>query len=159
MAPRDISTFLSSPFAPSLVVHGWCLGSRIINRARESPVKVHGLGSSILQQGYACGYYLRASLLQHESPAHSAHLHYLALALLGCCRHLGICFLHLCCCPRERDVPAHTRGPKLAACSRQWLAYRELIKGESFPVSDLHAQLHRQYGEIVRWAPNEVRPY
>ncbi|KAI9429709.1 hypothetical protein H4582DRAFT_169484 [Lactarius indigo] len=126
MVPRDISTFLSSPFAPSLVVHGWCLGSRIINRARESPVKVHGLGSSILQQGYAC-----------------------------CCRHLGICFLHLCCCPRERDVPAHTRGPKLAACSRQWLAYRELIKGESFPVSDLHAQLHRQYGEIVRWAPNE----
>ncbi|KAH9028948.1 putative P450 monooxygenase [Lactarius hengduanensis] len=44
-------------------------------------------------------------------------------------------------------------GPKLAACSRLWLAYRELIKGES--LSDLRAQLHRQYGEIIRWAPNE----
>ncbi|KAI9435538.1 putative P450 monooxygenase [Lactarius indigo] len=49
---------------------------------------------------------------------------------------------------------SHFPGPKLAACSRLWLAYRELIKGES--LSDLRAQLHRQYGEIVRWAPNEL---
>ncbi|KAH8985357.1 putative P450 monooxygenase [Lactarius akahatsu] len=49
---------------------------------------------------------------------------------------------------------SHFPGPKLAACSRLWLAYRELIKGES--LSDLRTQLHRQYGEIVRWAPNEL---
>ncbi|KAH9002867.1 putative P450 monooxygenase [Lactarius deliciosus] len=49
---------------------------------------------------------------------------------------------------------SHFPGPKLAACSRLWLAYRELIKGES--LSDLRAQLHRQYGEIIRWAPNEL---
>ncbi|KAH9177310.1 putative P450 monooxygenase [Lactarius sanguifluus] len=49
---------------------------------------------------------------------------------------------------------SHFPGPKLAACSGLWLAYRELIKGES--LSDLRAQLHRQYGEIVRWAPNEL---
>ncbi|KAI9459892.1 putative P450 monooxygenase [Lactarius psammicola] len=35
-----------------------------------------------------------------------------------------------------------------------WLAYRELIKGES--LRDLREQLHRQYGEIIRWAPNEL---
>jgi len=35
-------------------------------------------------------------------------------------------------------------GPKLAACSRLWLAYRELVRGES--LSDLRAELHRQYG-------------
>ncbi|KAH9056807.1 PAH-inducible cytochrome P450 monooxygenase PC-PAH 5 [Lactarius vividus] len=45
-------------------------------------------------------------------------------------------------------------APKLAACSKPWLAYRELIKGES--LSDLRAQLHRQYGEIIRWVPNEL---
>ncbi|KAH8993121.1 putative P450 monooxygenase [Lactarius akahatsu] len=49
---------------------------------------------------------------------------------------------------------SHFPGPKLAACSRLWLAYRELIQGES--LSDLRAQLHRQYGEIIRWAPNEL---
>ncbi|KAF8272731.1 hypothetical protein EI94DRAFT_1412381, partial [Lactarius quietus] len=35
-------------------------------------------------------------------------------------------------------------GPKLAACSRSWLAYRELIKGES--LGDVRTELHRQYG-------------
>ncbi|KAI9459930.1 putative P450 monooxygenase [Lactarius psammicola] len=49
---------------------------------------------------------------------------------------------------------SHFPGPKLAACSRLWLAYRELIKGES--LGDLRTQLHRQYGEIVRLAPNEL---
>ena len=39
---------------------------------------------------------------------------------------------------------AHFPGPKLAACSRLWLAYRELIKRES--LGDLRAELHRQYG-------------
>ncbi len=65
-------------------------------------------------------------------------------------------------------------GPKLAACSRLWLAYRELIRGES--LGDLRVELHRQYGarktiqavtsidillslgEVVRLTPNEVRP-
>jgi hypothetical protein len=35
-------------------------------------------------------------------------------------------------------------GPRLAACSRLWLAYRELIKRES--LGDLRVELHRQYG-------------
>ncbi|KAH9059880.1 putative P450 monooxygenase [Lactarius vividus] len=49
---------------------------------------------------------------------------------------------------------SHFPGPKLAACSRLWLAYREIIKKES--LSDLRVELHRQYGEIVRLAPNEL---
>ncbi|KAH8984300.1 putative P450 monooxygenase [Lactarius hatsudake] len=49
---------------------------------------------------------------------------------------------------------SHFPGPKLAACSRLWLAYREIIKGES--LSDLRVELHRQYGEIVRLTPNEL---
>ncbi|KAI9459897.1 putative P450 monooxygenase [Lactarius psammicola] len=49
---------------------------------------------------------------------------------------------------------SHFPGPRLAACSRLWLAYRELIKGDS--LGDLREQLHRQYGEIIRWAPNEL---
>lgn len=39
---------------------------------------------------------------------------------------------------------SHFPGPKLAACSRLWLAYRELIKRES--LGDLRVELHRQYG-------------
>ena len=39
---------------------------------------------------------------------------------------------------------SHFPGPKLAACSRLWLAYRELIKRES--LADLRVELHRQYG-------------
>ncbi|KAH9177353.1 hypothetical protein EDB89DRAFT_1537874 [Lactarius sanguifluus] len=64
----------------------------------------------------------------------------------------------------------HFPGPKLAACSRLWLAYRELVRGGS--LGDLHVELHRQcgapksyklsvpmiyflfLGEIVRLAPN-----
>ncbi|KAH9029234.1 putative P450 monooxygenase [Lactarius pseudohatsudake] len=49
---------------------------------------------------------------------------------------------------------SHFPGPKIAACSRLWLAYRELVRGES--LSDLRVELHRQYGEIVRLAPNEL---
>ncbi|KAI9437710.1 putative P450 monooxygenase [Lactarius indigo] len=49
---------------------------------------------------------------------------------------------------------SHFPGPKLAACSRLWLAYRELIRGQS--LGDLRAELHRQYGEVVRLAPNEL---
>ncbi|KAI9455335.1 putative P450 monooxygenase [Lactarius psammicola] len=40
---------------------------------------------------------------------------------------------------------SHFPGPKLAACSRLWLAYREVIRGES--LGDLR---------IVRLAPNEL---
>ncbi|KAI9435560.1 putative P450 monooxygenase [Lactarius indigo] len=49
---------------------------------------------------------------------------------------------------------SHFPGPKLAACSRLWLAYRELVRGES--LGDLRMELHRQYGEIVRLTPNEL---
>ncbi|KAH9055044.1 putative P450 monooxygenase [Lactarius vividus] len=49
---------------------------------------------------------------------------------------------------------SHFPGPKLAACSRLWLAYRELIRGHS--LGDLRVELHRQYGEIVRLGPNEL---
>ncbi|KAI9459862.1 putative P450 monooxygenase [Lactarius psammicola] len=49
---------------------------------------------------------------------------------------------------------SHFPGPKLAACSRLWLAYREIIRGES--LSDLRVELHRKYGEIVRLTPNEL---
>ncbi|KAH8993149.1 putative P450 monooxygenase [Lactarius akahatsu] len=49
---------------------------------------------------------------------------------------------------------SHFPGSKLAACSRLWLAYRELVRGES--LSDLRVELHRQYGEIIRLAPNEL---
>ncbi|KAH8979452.1 cytochrome P450, partial [Lactarius akahatsu] len=42
---------------------------------------------------------------------------------------------------------SHFPGPKLAACSRLWLAYREIIKGES--LSDLRVKLHRQYDIIA----------
>ncbi|KAH8996548.1 putative P450 monooxygenase [Lactarius hatsudake] len=49
---------------------------------------------------------------------------------------------------------SHFPGPKLAACSRLWLAYREIIRGHS--LGDLRTELHRQYGEIVRLAPNEL---
>ncbi|KAI9459866.1 putative P450 monooxygenase [Lactarius psammicola] len=49
---------------------------------------------------------------------------------------------------------SHFPGPKLAACSRLWLGYREVVRGES--LSDLRVELHRQYGEIVRLAPNEL---
>ncbi|KAH9177355.1 putative P450 monooxygenase [Lactarius sanguifluus] len=49
---------------------------------------------------------------------------------------------------------SHFPGPKLASCSRLWLAYRELVKGES--LGDLRIELHRRYGEIVRLAPDEL---
>ncbi|KAH9057596.1 putative P450 monooxygenase [Lactarius vividus] len=49
---------------------------------------------------------------------------------------------------------SHFPGPKLAACSRLWLAYRELVKGES--LGDLRVELHQQYGEIVRLTPDEL---
>ncbi|KAH9003881.1 putative P450 monooxygenase [Lactarius hatsudake] len=49
---------------------------------------------------------------------------------------------------------SHFPGPKLAACSRLWLAYRELVKGES--LDDLRIELHRRYGEIVRLTPDEL---
>ncbi|KAH9052057.1 putative P450 monooxygenase [Lactarius deliciosus] len=49
---------------------------------------------------------------------------------------------------------SHFPGPKLAACSRLWLAYRELVKGES--LGDLRIELHRRYGEIVRLSPDEL---
>lgn len=49
---------------------------------------------------------------------------------------------------------SHFPGPNLAACSRLWLAHRELVRGES--LGDLRAELHREYGEIVRLAPNEL---
>ncbi|KAN0142182.1 putative P450 monooxygenase [Lactarius tabidus] len=49
---------------------------------------------------------------------------------------------------------SHFPGPKLAACSRLWLAYRELINRES--LGDLRVELHRQYGEIIRLTPNEL---
>ncbi|KAH9172366.1 putative P450 monooxygenase [Lactarius sanguifluus] len=49
---------------------------------------------------------------------------------------------------------SHFPGPKIAACSRLWLAYREVIKGES--LSDLRVELHQKYGEIVRLTPNEL---
>ncbi|KAH9177359.1 cytochrome P450 [Lactarius sanguifluus] len=49
---------------------------------------------------------------------------------------------------------SHFPGPKLAACSRLWLGYHEVIKGES--LSDLRVELHRQYGEVVRLTPNEL---
>ncbi len=39
---------------------------------------------------------------------------------------------------------SHFPGPKLAACSRLWLGYREVIKGES--LGDLRVQFHRRYG-------------
>jgi len=43
---------------------------------------------------------------------------------------------------------SHFPGPKLAACSRLWLAYRELIKGES--LGDLRVQLHNMVRKIIR---------
>ncbi|KAH9023771.1 putative P450 monooxygenase [Lactarius pseudohatsudake] len=49
---------------------------------------------------------------------------------------------------------SHFPGPKIAACSRLWLAYREVIKGES--LGDLRVELHQKYGEIVRLTPNEL---
>ncbi|KAI9435562.1 putative P450 monooxygenase [Lactarius indigo] len=49
---------------------------------------------------------------------------------------------------------SHFPGPRLAACSRLWLAYRELVKGES--LGDLRIELHRRYGEIVRLTPDEL---
>ncbi|KAI9431914.1 putative P450 monooxygenase [Lactarius indigo] len=49
---------------------------------------------------------------------------------------------------------SHFPGPKLAACSRLWLAYREIVMGES--LADLRVELHRQYGDIVRLTPNEL---
>ncbi|KAI9459868.1 putative P450 monooxygenase [Lactarius psammicola] len=49
---------------------------------------------------------------------------------------------------------SHFPGPKLAACSRLWLAYRELVKGES--LGDLRVELHQQYGEIIRLTPDEL---
>ncbi|KAH9057597.1 putative P450 monooxygenase [Lactarius vividus] len=49
---------------------------------------------------------------------------------------------------------SHFPGPKLAACSRLWLAYRELVRGES--LGDLRIELHRRYGEIIRLTPDEL---
>lgn len=45
-------------------------------------------------------------------------------------------------------------GPRGAACSRWWLAYMELVKRVS--LSDLRAELHRKYGDVVRISPNEL---
>ncbi|KAF8263845.1 cytochrome P450 [Lactarius quietus] len=68
-----------------------------------------------------------------------------AILIFSACRILYNLYLH----PLSRFP-----GPKLAACSRLWLAYRELIKGES--LGDLRAELHRQYGEIIRLTPDEL---
>ncbi|KAI0265032.1 cytochrome P450 [Gloeopeniophorella convolvens] len=45
-------------------------------------------------------------------------------------------------------------GPRGAACTRWWLAYMELWKGAS--LSDLRAELHEKYGDVVRVGPNEL---
>ncbi|KAI0264712.1 cytochrome P450 [Gloeopeniophorella convolvens] len=47
---------------------------------------------------------------------------------------------------------AHFPGPKLAAATRLWLAYREIVRGVS--LSDIRDELHAQYGDIVRLEPN-----
>jgi hypothetical protein len=58
-----------------------------------------------------------------------------AILTVSACRILYNLYLH---------PLSHFPGPKLAACSRLWLAYRELIKRES--LGDLRVELHRQYG-------------
>ena len=60
-----------------------------------------------------------------------------AILTISACRILYNLYLH---------PLSHFPGPKLAACSRLWLAYRELIKGES--LGDLRVELHRQYGAL-----------
>ncbi|KAH9998260.1 hypothetical protein BJV77DRAFT_742201 [Russula vinacea] len=45
-------------------------------------------------------------------------------------------------------------GPRGAACTRWWLAYKELGRGVS--LSTLRAELHQKYGDIIRIAPNEL---
>ncbi|KAH9062299.1 putative cytochrome P450 [Lactarius vividus] len=49
---------------------------------------------------------------------------------------------------------SHFPGPRGAACTRLWLAYMELVKRVS--LSDLRAELHRKYGDVVRISPNEL---
>ncbi|KAI0265031.1 cytochrome P450 [Gloeopeniophorella convolvens] len=49
---------------------------------------------------------------------------------------------------------SHFPGPRGAACTRLWLGYMELWKGIS--LSDLRVQLHKEYGDVVRIAPNEL---
>ncbi|KAH9002850.1 hypothetical protein EDB83DRAFT_2237584 [Lactarius deliciosus] len=56
----------------------------------------------------------------------------------------------------------HFPGSKLAACSRPWLACRELVRGDS--LGDLRMELHMQifpwytsfFRRIVRLTPNEL---
>ncbi|KAI9467344.1 putative cytochrome P450 [Lactarius psammicola] len=45
-------------------------------------------------------------------------------------------------------------GPRGAACTRWWLAYMEIVRHVS--LSDLRAELHRKYGDVVRISPNEL---
>lgn len=45
-------------------------------------------------------------------------------------------------------------GPKMAAASEWWLAYVEVIKQES--LSKKLWELHEQYGDVVRFGPNQL---
>ncbi|KAI9434338.1 putative cytochrome P450 [Lactarius indigo] len=49
---------------------------------------------------------------------------------------------------------SHFPGPRGAACTRFWLAYMEIVKRVS--LSDLRAELHRKYGDVIRISPNEL---
>ncbi|GJE98151.1 cytochrome P450 [Phanerochaete sordida] len=45
-------------------------------------------------------------------------------------------------------------GPRLAAATRWWKAYIELVQGES--INNRLFGLHEEYGDVVRMAPNEL---
>jgi hypothetical protein len=41
-------------------------------------------------------------------------------------------------------------GPREAACTKWWLAYKQLGRGVS--LSTLRVELHQQYGTVTLWA-------
>ncbi|KAI0044375.1 putative P450 monooxygenase [Auriscalpium vulgare] len=49
---------------------------------------------------------------------------------------------------------AHVPGPRWAAATQLWLAYKELWEGVS--LSDIRYQLHAQYGDVIRLTPREI---
>ncbi|KAI0047707.1 putative P450 monooxygenase [Auriscalpium vulgare] len=49
---------------------------------------------------------------------------------------------------------AHVPGPRWAAATQLWLAYKELWEGTS--LSDIRYQLHAQYGDVIRLTPREI---
>ncbi|KAI0306858.1 putative P450 monooxygenase [Multifurca ochricompacta] len=68
-----------------------------------------------------------------------------ALLLYGLLRAIYNVFFH---------PLSHFPGPRGAACTRWWLAYKELCRGVS--LADLRMELHQRYGDIVRISPNEL---